>query len=279
MVHLDKLGFYYSKDESILKEIFCNFLPGRIYGLLGKNGVGKSTLIKNMTGMLFPTRGSCTVNGFAAQKREVAFLKNLFFAPEEYYLPNISIRLLSKVYQNFYPFFNTAQFAGYLDTFDINSSKKTSQLSLGQKKKVMIGFALSTNTKVLIMDEPTNGLDIPSKIIFRNMIKESFREDRTVIITSHQVRDLDELIDTILIMDNGRILFNESKEDIARKWQFHMSSNPSKKEDVLYEEKVSNGYASISENKNAELGYVDIELLFNAVLANRLSESKLNTQV
>jgi ABC-2 type transport system ATP-binding protein len=267
MIQVDRLGYQYNRKEAILKEISIEFLPGKIYGLLGKNGAGKSTLIKNLTGMLFPKQGNCRVNGFIPQHREVAFLKDLFFVPEAYYLPPISIRQLIKVYRKFYPQFDRQQFEGYLDTFEINLSRKTSQLSLGQKKKVMIGFALATNTQVLIMDEPTNGLDIPSKIIFRNMIKEAFREDRIVIITSHQVRDLDELIDYILIMDNGKILFNESKGDIARKWQFDLSSVPDQHSKALYEEKVSNGYASISENKGTEQGYVDIELLFNAVLA------------
>ncbi|MEM8892714.1 MAG: ABC transporter ATP-binding protein, partial [Bacteroidota bacterium] len=266
----DRLGYQYAKKEPILKEISVEFSAGKIYGLLGKNGAGKLTLIKNMTGMLFPATGSCKVNGFIPGNRELAFLQKLFFVPEEYYLPNVTIRQLLKVYPKFYPNFDSQQFKGYLDTFDIPFAKKTSQLSLGQKKKVMIGFALSTNTDVLIMDEPTNGLDIPSKIIFRNMIKEAFREDRILIITSHQVRDLDELIDTILIMDNGKILFHETKEHIARKWQFDLSPIPHQHADAIYEEKVSNGYASISENKGNEAGYVDIELLFNAVLANQL---------
>lgn len=270
MIQVDRLGYQYAKKEPILQGISIEFFPGRIYGLLGKNGAGKSTFIKNLTGMLFPTHGNCQVNGFTPKHREVAFLKDLFFVPEEYYLPNISIHQLIQVYRKFYPHFNPDQFKGYLDTFELNESKKTSRLSLGQKKKVMIGFALSTNTKVLIMDEPTNGLDIPSKIIFRNMIKEAFREDRIVIITSHQVRDLDELIDSILIMDNGKILFNKSKESIARKWQFNLSPFPHSHSNSIYEEKVSNGYASISENKGTEQGYVDIELLFNAVLAKQL---------
>ncbi|MEM6800562.1 MAG: ABC transporter ATP-binding protein [Bacteroidota bacterium] len=277
MIQLNGLGYQNAKKESILKEISIEFSAGKIYGLLGKNGAGKSTLIKNITGILFPTKGSCMVNGFTPQKREVAFLKNLFFVPEEYYLPDLSIQQLVKVYSKFYPNFKLAQFTSYLDTFDIPPTKKTSQLSLGQKKKVMIGFALSCNTDVLIMDEPTNGLDSPSKIIFRKIIKEAFRSDRIVLISSHQVRDLDELIDSILIMDNGKILFNETKAEISRKWKFNLSPVPSKDPEILYKEKVSNGYASISENTGTEAGYVDIELLFNAVLAKQLAPLAINS--
>jgi len=273
MININKLGYRYSKKVQIFSELDLVFSPGNIYGLLGKNGAGKSTLIKNITGMLFPTHGTCKVFGSIPKRRDVNFLKDLFFVPEEYYLPNLTIQELVKLYKDFYPNFDSIQFDNYTKEFNIEKSKKTTQLSLGQKKKILIGFALSANTKVLIMDEPTNGLDIPSKITFRNMIKESFKEDRIVIITSHQVRDLDELINTIIIMDGGKILLNNDKNDIAKRLQFELSDVAKKDTDIIYQEKVSNGFASIKENRSNNIGYIDIELLFNAVLANKL---KLN---
>ncbi len=274
MIDINKLSYSYSKKVQIFKELDLTFLPGKIYGLLGKNGTGKSTLIKNITGMLFPTEGTCEVFGTIPKKREVGFLKDLFFVPEEYYLPNLAIQELVDIYKDFYPNFDTNQFNNYTKEFKIEKSKKTTELSLGQKKKILIGFALSANTKVLIMDEPTNGLDIPSKITFRNMIKESFKEDRIVIITSHQVRDLDELINAIIIMDKGEILLNNDKNHIAKRLQFEVSDVSKNEYSFIYQEKVSNGFALIRENKTNILGYVDIELLFNAVLADNL---KINT--
>lgn len=271
MIEIKKMGYQYSKKVQILSELDLSFLPGKIYGLLGKNGAGKSTLIKNITGMLFPTEGYCEVFGLASNKREVKFLKDLFFVPEEYYLPNLRIQELIEIYQAFYPNFDANQFDNYTKEFKIEKSKKTNQLSLGQKKKILIGFALSANTKVLIMDEPTNGLDIPSKITFRNMIKESFKEDRIVVISSHQVRDLDELIDAIIIMDHGKILLNKDKHEIAKQLQFELLDVLKEDDDHIYQEKVSNGYALIRRNKTDILGYIDIELLFNAVLANKLN--------
>lgn len=271
MININNLGYSYSKKAQIFNKLDLSFTSGKIYGLLGKNGAGKSTLIKNITGMLFPTEGVCEVFGFSPKKRQVGFLKELFFVPEEYYLPNLEIQELVNLYQDFYPNFDVNQFNTYLNEFKIEKSKRTTQLSLGQKKKVLIGFALSANTKVLIMDEPTNGLDIPSKITFRNMIKDSFKEDRIVIITSHQVRDLDELIDAIIIMNSGKILLNSDKEQIAKQLQFELSDSSKDDATILYQEKVSNGYASIKKNTTNMSGYVDIELLFNAVLANKLN--------
>jgi len=270
MIHITNLGFQYSKKAWVYQELNLHFAPGKIYGLLGKNGAGKSTLIKNITGMLFPTSGTCEVFDAIPRKREVNFLKELFFVPEEYYLPNLTIQELIQSYKDFYPNFDTHQFDSYAKEFKIEKSKKTTELSLGQKKKILIGFALSANTKVLIMDEPTNGLDIPSKITFRNMIKDSFKKDRIVIITSHQVRDLDELIDSIIIMDNGKIKLNLDKNDIARQLKFELSDTERKNDAIVYQEKVSNGFASIAKNETNNLGYIDIELLFNAVLAGKL---------
>lgn len=274
MIKTNNLCYRYSKKIEIFNNLNLTFKPGKIYGLLGKNGAGKSTLIKNITGMLFPTYGTCEVFGKTPKKREVSFLKDLFFVPEEYYLPNLTINDLIKVYKDFYPNFDVNQFNSYLQTFKIEKNKRTTELSLGQKKKILIGFALSANTKVLIMDEPTNGLDIPSKIVFRNMINDSFKKDRIVIITSHQVRDLDELIHSIIIMNDGKILLNTDKEHIAKHLLFQLTGTIQNSNDLIYQEKVSNGFASIKNNTSKKAGYIDIELLFNAVLTD---SNKINT--
>ena len=110
MIHINNLGYRYSKKVHIFSDLNLCFEPGKIHGLLGKNGAGKSTLIKNITGMLFPTKGSCEVFGSFPKKRSVRFLKDLFFVPEEYYLPNLTINELIKTYKNFYPNFDENQF-------------------------------------------------------------------------------------------------------------------------------------------------------------------------
>lgn len=275
MIQVKNLNFQYTSKTKILKDINLTFLPANIYGLLGKNGVGKSTIIKNIAGMLFPSSGTCSVFNQTPKHRKISFLKDIFFVPEAYYLPNIAIKNLISIYSEFYPKFDTKQFFTYLKEFQIDIHRKTNDLSLGQKKKILIGFALSANTKVLIMDEPTNGLDIPSKITFRNMINSSFNEERIVIISSHQVRDLDELINHIIIMDNGRILLSKKKDHIAKNLLFSHSATKCVHSDILYQEKVSNGYASIQQNKTNQMNYVDIELLFNGILSNKTLKDSL----
>jgi len=268
MISINNLSYRYSRKIELYNGLSMDLLPGKIYGLLGKNGAGKSTLIKNISGMLFPTTGTCKVFGMQPRHRQVDFLKSVFFIPEECYLPKLSIKDFIAIYAPYYPNFDLTQFSSYLGEFGIESSRHLHALSFGQKKKVMIGFALSTNTRVLIMDEPTNGLDIPSKITFRNMMNDAFHPDRIVIISTHQVRDLDELISSLIIMDKGKVLLHEEKEDITNRLLFRVSDKAILNDGVLYQERTSSGWASISENRGGEKGYLDIELLFNATISN-----------
>ncbi|GAB5525283.1 MAG: ABC transporter ATP-binding protein [Roseivirga sp.] len=269
MIQINQLSYRYSRKRQILSDLDLELPTGKIYGLLGKNGAGKSTLIRNIAGTLFPTKGSCRVLGYEPKQRQIDFLKELFFVPEECFLPNLAIRQFIDIYAPYYPNFDRGQYEQYLKQFAIDSGQHLQALSFGQKKKAMIGFALSANTRLLIMDEPTNGLDIPSKVLFRNMIKEAMKPDRLVLITSHQVRDLDELITDLIIMDQGEILLHETKEAIAHTLRFELTEAPSKASGLLYEEKQANGWAQILKNPMALTSPVDVELLFNAMLNSR----------
>ena len=269
MIQLKNFCYRYSRHQELFQDLNLELLPRQIYGLLGKNGAGKSTLIKNIGGLLFPGSGKCHVFGQEPRSRAVSFLKDIFFIPEECYLPNLSVKQFIQVYAPFYPNFNLTQYQGYLDLFGIDNSRKLLSLSYGQKKKTLIGFALSTNTRVLILDEPTNGLDIPAKGIFRNMIKDAFKADRIVIISSHQVRDLDELITSLVILEKGEILLHASKEEILQRLFFGSSAMPLPETSVLYQEKSPAGWPYIAQNTTSQKSYLDMELLFNALLADK----------
>ena len=274
MISINQLSYRYSRKKEILSGLSLEMAPGKIYGLLGKNGAGKSTLIRNIAGTLFPTQGLCQVLGHEPRHRQIGFLREIFFVPEECFLPNLSISQFIDIYAPYYPNFDIAQYQSYLEQFLIDQGQHLQALSFGQKKKLMIGFALAANTRLLIMDEPTNGLDIPSKVLFRNMIKEAIRTDKLVLITSHQVRDLDELITDLIIMDHGELLLHEDKEAISDKLLFQLSDEPSQASDLLYEEKQAQGWAQILKNPMGLNSLIDIELLFNAVLSDR---SKIST--
>lgn len=268
MVVIRNLSYQYNQKKTLFDGMELTLCPGKIYGLLGKNGAGKSTLMKIISGLLFPWQGTCEVDGRMPEKREVAFLEQLFFIPEECYLPRLSIRRFTALYAPFYPAFNLREFGEYLTGFHINPDAGLHQLSYGQKKKAFIAFGLATNTKLLIMDEPTNGLDIPSKVQFRKLLGESGRADRVTLISSHQVRDLDDLIDSVIIMDNSRILLHEDKDRIEKHLGFHAKGTEAPYGESLYEEHTSNGLVAMSRNVSGETSRVDLEILFNATLHN-----------
>ena len=269
MIQIKNLSFDYGKRKPVFRNLNLTLTEGNVYGLLGKNGAGKSSLLRNMAGLLFPTSGSCVVNGHDAQKRLPVFLQDLYFLPEEFHTPSVKIKEFVDVYAPFYPKFSRKQFLEYLEEFQLSDNEKFSELSLGQKKKALIGFALSTNTKVLLMDEPTNGLDIPSKSQFRKIIASVATEERIIVISTHQVRDLESLIDPIIILDNSEVLLNATTEEIAEKLCFKNVSTVTDHDKVLYSEHSLRGFSIVTQNTDNEDSKADLELLFNATLTNQ----------
>ena len=168
----------------------------------------------------------------------------------------------------FYPKFDEQQFRGYIAELDIPEGNKLTGMSYGQKKKVLIAFALATNTRVLIMDEPTNGLDIPSKSQFRRLVSSALDKDRLVLISTHQVRDLDNLIDAIIILEDSKILIQHSLDTVAERLCFGTLPSIEYDNRVLYSEPSLRGYKAVFENSTQEESRVDLEHLFNAVLEN-----------
>ncbi|RZM27256.1 MAG: ABC transporter ATP-binding protein [Pedobacter sp.] len=268
MIKLANLSFGYSKKSLLFRNLYLDLEVGHIYGLLGKNGAGKSTLLKNLAGLVFPSSGTCKVNGYLASERKPSFLQELFFIPEEMFMPAVTATQFLKSTAAFYPKFDTIQFHKILSEFDVPSDKPLNKLSFGQQKKVMIAFGLSTNTSLLIMDEPTNGLDIPSKIQFRKIIASALTEDRCIIISTHQVRDLDSLIDTLLILHEQKIVLNKSLDEIAERLLFS-SAAQANGSDILYTEENSMGINTISGNDQKRYSKVDMELLFNGIISNQ----------
>jgi ABC-2 type transport system ATP-binding protein len=268
MIQIENLSFGYSKKKLLYKNLSLTLGEGSIYGLLGKNGAGKSTLLKNLVGLLFPTGGSITINGYSPRKRLPSFLQTIYFIPEEVNVPGLTINKYMRLFAPFYPAFNETQFFSYLEQLDVKDQGKLNTLSFGQQKKFIIAFALACNTKILLLDEPTNGLDIPSKIRFRKLISSVFTEDRMIFISTHQIRDLDNLIDRVVIVDNGQLLLNASIMEIAEKLCFKTVTDIPDKGKILYAEESLKGYSVVMENSNNEDSKIDLEQLFNGITEN-----------
>jgi ABC-2 type transport system ATP-binding protein len=280
MINIKNLSFGYTKKKLLYKNLDLVFETGNIYGLLGRNGAGKSTLLKNIIGLLFPTTGTIFVNGYLPHKRLPSFLETIYFIPEEVYVPALSINRYVNLFSKFYSRFNKEQFFDYLQRLDVTTEKKLNTLSFGQQKKFIIAFALACNTKVLLLDEPTNGLDIPSKKRFRKLIASVMNDERTILVSTHQIRDLDNLIDHVIIVDNGELLLNASLPEIEEKFCFKTLDNEMPGTTILYEEETLKGKAVVIENINNEDSKINLEHLFNAVTENSAAvKAILNKQI
>lgn len=269
MINLNQITFGYRARQTVLENLSLNIAPGHIYGLLGRNGAGKSSLLHSIGGLLFPGSGECMVNGDEPKKRSPRFLQSVYLLPEEVALPNVTVKSYLKVYAPFYPSFNRELFYHILKEFEVPAENKMQGMSLGQKKKVAIAFALATQAKVLLLDEPTNGLDIPSKKQFRRIIAGAVQDDQIIIISTHQVRDLDSLIDHVLILDEKRIILNQPVETITEKLAFKQVMNIADVALPLYTEGGLKGYAVVAVNTRNEQSKFDMEMFFNAVLSEK----------
>jgi ABC-2 type transport system ATP-binding protein len=216
-----------------------------------------------MAGLCHPHHGRVEVMAHNPRKREPSFLGQVFFVPEEFYLPSLSLKHFILANSPFYPSFDQVLMDRLLQEFDLAINGAIDKMSYGQKKKLLISFALATRCRLLVMDEPTNGLDIPSKSIFRKVMASSLNDDQLVVISTHQVKDVENLIDRLVILDNGRIVMQKDVYDISSQLQFaHRTTADG--QDILYSEPVPGGYRVITPRAD-ETSQIDIELLFNAV--------------
>ncbi len=269
MIEIKELTFGYKKSDNLFKDLDLSIEKGNVYGLLGKNGAGKSTLLKIMCGLLYAHKGTVNFEGSNVATRQPKLLADMYMLPEEFHLPDLYIETYIKIYSVFYPNFNHELIDKLIVEFEITKSKKLNTLSYGQKKKFMIAFAIATECSIVFMDEPTNGLDIPSKSKFRRIIAEATNENRTFLISTHQVRDLENLIDPIVIIEEGKIIFNENMESISNKLSFiKAEKEASFKSKVFHSEAVFGGQYIVADNMDKTETAVDFELLFNAVLSN-----------
>jgi len=262
MIDINNLCFSYQKQDRLFNELSLKEESGQVIGLLGKNGAGKTTLLQLLTGLLTPTSGQITFNGQSPTKRSPKFMEQICFVPEEFVMPQIKMATFVNGNSPFYPRFDRTLFNDLITQFKLDDKKALSKMSHGQKKKFRIAFALATKCQLIVLDEPTNGLDIPSKVIFRQMVAGALEEDQTVIISTHQVKDVETLIDKIILVDEGQVTFNKSIIEISERYEFKIVSQLP--EHTLFSELNPMGYKIIVP-ANGLSSEVDIELLFNAI--------------
>ncbi len=265
MINVQNIQFKYAGQKHLVFDDFSLQLKeNNIYGLLGKNGTGKSTLLYLISGLLRPQTGTIFCDGKESQKRQPEMLRDIYLVTEEFELPSIRLSEFAKLYRPFYPRFSEEMMHKCLDEFELEQDVKLGELSMGQRKKAYMSFAMATNTKYLFMDEPTNGLDIPSKSQFRKVIAQNMSDDRTVVISTHQVHDVESMLDHILILDQHSVLLNASVEEITNQYIFEYRTPQQMDDTVLYAEPSLQGNAVIAKRQAGDAEtQINLELLFN----------------
>ena len=208
MIDISNVTFEYRKGKPVLKDFSLSFPQGGVYGLLGKNGTGKSTLLYLISGLLRPRHGEVRVDGMLSANRQPEMLREIFLVPEEYDLPSVSLKSYTRALKSFYPRFSDDLLRKCIEVFDLEMDMQLGTLSMGQKKKVYMCVALATGTRVLLMDEPTNGLDILSKSQFRKAVVQGMDEDKTVLVSTHQVHGVERLLDHVTIINGNQVLLH-----------------------------------------------------------------------
>lgn len=266
MITTNRLTFGYSSRRNVLTNISFKMDRGHIHGLLGCNGIGKTTLLKIVCGIMRPQSGEILVNGVDPMTRRPEMFSEMMIIPEEFDLPNISLERYADITSPFYPRFSREQMRGYCAEFHVNPAERLHSMSMGQRKKAYIAFALACNVSMLLMDEPTNGLDIPSKSVFRRVLAGYVDDSRLVLISTHQVADVEQLLDSIVILDEQGVALNATTAEICRKLKFGKATEA---DQVIYSERTIQGDMAVMLNEDDADTPLGIELLFNATTANR----------
>ena len=269
MLKICNLDFSYKrKGAPVLSDFSLEIEKGGIYGLLGRNGVGKSTLLYLIMGALTPTSGKILFDGTDTRHRRPSTLNDMFIIPEELSLPRIRLAEFVGATSQFYPRFSHEDMRRHLDMFGMDSDCDLGSLSMGQKKKVYMSFALACNTSLILMDEPTNGLDIPGKSAFRSFVASNMSDERSIVISTHQVRDIDSLLDHVVIMNESKVLLNESIAKIAENLKFVTTDSAEVAGRALYARPGIGGTSVIMPNDDGSETEVNIESLFELAIAN-----------
>lgn len=271
MIDIQTIKFRYKdKRTKVFEDLSFQLEQNKVYGLLGENGTGKSTLLYLLMGLLRPCEGQITVDGVNVSSRQRETLQQMYIVPEEFGLPAMRFTDYVEAYRPFYPNFSDEILCRCMEEFHLPLDAQLNRLSMGNKKKALMSFALATNVRYLLMDEPTNGLDVPSKKQFRKVIATTMTEERTLIIATHQLHDVESLLDHVLILQDSQLLLNASVTELCEKYTFGIRSNDTLTDEVLYCERTPQGNATLSlRQPDDEETSLNLELLFNAVTSNQ----------
>jgi len=269
MVALKDVEFSYKRGVHVLQGISAEFEGGHVYGLLGLNGAGKTTLMKIIASAFFPKAGSCRTLGSDVAKRDRRMLEDMYILGQD---PQLTGRggaaeTVTQQIAPFYPRFDTGFLEEGLRQFGVPAKARINKLSHGERRIVEVCAALSANTRLLLLDEPTNGLDIPSRDVFRRVVASWCSDERCMVVSTHQVKDIESLVDRIAVLHDHRIVLCEDLFRISERVAVSLESTEPDGDSLIHKEKSPGGWVAVREKPNQSGDSIDLEILFKATIA------------
>lgn len=202
-------------DFCVLDNVNLNVPKGSVYGLVGSNGAGKTTIINHITGVLKPEEGTITIDGEKVYENSKVKSKMLYIADDWFYYNTFTIKQMADFYENMYPSFDRERYSKMLKGFDLNEKRQIRKLSKGMKKQVAFCLCLSCNPEVLILDEPLDGLDpVMRKMVLSIVLGDVADRGMTVLVSSHNLRELEDICDHVGIIHKGKMVIEKALDDL-----------------------------------------------------------------
>ena len=202
-------------DKKILKDINLKIPRGKIIGLLGKNGTGKSTLIKLINDLLTPTSGEILVNG---KPIGIESKKIISYLPERTYLDkSMTVDKVIKYFEDFYDNFDSKKARKLLKDLGLDTNQKLSKMSKGMQEKVQLVLVMSRKADLYILDEPLGGVDPATRDYILDTILTNFTEGASVIISTHLISDIERILDEVIFIDKGKIILQSDSDELRKK--------------------------------------------------------------
>ena len=204
-------------NKEILRDVNLSIPKGKIIGLLGKNGTGKTTLIKLINDLLNPTSGEILVNG---KKPGVESKRIISYLPERTYLDkNMKVEQILTFFEEFYDNFNKEKAIKLLKDLDLDINLKVSKMSKGMREKLQLILVMSRDAEIYILDEPLGGVDPATRDYILDTILSNFNEGASIIISTHLISDIERILDEVIFIDKGSIVLTSSADELRKKEQ------------------------------------------------------------
>ena len=279
VISCKNLTHYYGK-RLIYKDLSFNVPKGRILGLLGKNGTGKTTTINILNGYLKPKSGECLIFGRDVQNMEPSLRRNIGLLIEGHIQYSfMNIRQIEKFYASFYPKWKKEAFYELVGKLKITPAQRISRMSCGQRSQIALGLILAQDPELLILDDFSLGLDPGYRRLFVDYLREYARaEQKTVFLTSHIIQDMERLIDDCIIMDYGRIMIQQPVKELlssVKRYEFTVPDRyePNGYSGFYYPSKIRNHVETFSffSEKEAEEKLKSLGVPFSGLKAESVN--------